>query len=59
MNADHINPLVKEWYTTGSIDLVRMRTLEAVQPQCPVCSNRQGAEMSRYSRIMKKVWGFE
>jgi hypothetical protein len=48
--ADHKLPLVKEHYETGEIDKVRMRSVDAVQPQCPTCSGRQGAELSRYSR---------
>ena len=27
---------------------------DAVQPECPNCSAREGAEMSRYSREMNK-----
>jgi RHS repeat-associated protein len=57
--ADHIDPLVKEYYRTGGIDLQRMRSLEAVQPQCPTCSARQGAELSRYSREMRGMLGLE
>lgn len=53
--ADHITPLVKEYYETGSVDLTFMRSLEAVQPQCPTCSARQGAELSRYSRQMREL----
>ncbi|MEI2732705.1 MAG: hypothetical protein V9G08_12035 [Dermatophilaceae bacterium] len=44
--ADHVDPLVKEYYRTGTIDMQRMRSLEAVQPQCPTCSARQGAPLS-------------
>ncbi|MCL5060922.1 MAG: hypothetical protein M1449_10845 [Candidatus Thermoplasmatota archaeon] len=57
--ADHKNPLVKEYYETGKIDTTRMRSVDAIQPQCPTCSARQGAEMSRYSRQMKKELGLE
>ncbi len=57
--ADHIDPLVKEYYRTGTIDLQRMRSLEAVQPQCPTCSARQGALMSRYSIEMRRLLGLE
>jgi RHS repeat-associated protein len=56
--ADHKEPLVKEYYRTGTIDLEKMKSLEAVQPQCPTCSAEQGAEMSRYSREKKKEHGF-
>ena len=57
--ADHRTPLVKEYYKTGTVDTTRMRSLDAVQPQCPTCSARQGAEMSRYSRQMRKELGLE
>jgi RHS repeat-associated protein len=57
--ADHKDPLVKEYYETGTIDTARMHSTEAVQPQCPTCSARQGAEMSRYSRQMKKDFGLD
>ena len=53
--ADHKTPLVKEHYQTGTIDKTRMKSLEAVQPQCPTCSAKQGAEMSKYSKEMKKI----
>jgi hypothetical protein len=57
--ADHITPLVMEWYETGGIDAEFMRSLEAVQPQCPACSAVQGAQMSQYSRIMGDLWEAE
>lgn len=57
--ADHKNPLVKEYYETGTIDTARMRSTDAVQPQCPTCSAKQGARMSHYSRQMKKDWGLD
>ena len=57
--ADHKYPLVKEYYETGEIDKVRMRSTEAIQPQCPTCSARQGAELSRYSKEMKKEYGLD
>ena len=52
--AGHKEPLVKEHYEKGSIDKDRMRSKDAVQPECPTCSNREGAEMSRYSREMRR-----
>lgn len=55
--ADHIKELVKEWYETGGIDKEKMRSLEAVQPRCPACSAKQGADMSRYSREQKAKLG--
>ena len=52
--ADHKEPLVKEYYRKGSIDEARMRNIGSIQPQCPTCSARQGAEMSRFSRQKKE-----
>jgi hypothetical protein len=56
--ADHKTPLVKEYYETGAIDTQKMRSVGAVQPHCPTCSAREGADMSRYSRQKKKEHGF-
>ena len=47
--ADHKTPLVVEYYTTGTIDKVKMKSIDAVQPQCPQCS-----AMSQYSKLKKK-----
>ena len=55
--AGHKEALVKEHYETGKIDKRRMRSTDAVQPECPTCSAREGADMSRYSREMKKELG--
>ncbi|MBB5649188.1 hypothetical protein [Pedobacter cryoconitis] len=57
MYADHKTPIVVEHYETGKIDKARMRAKESVQPQCPTCSSKQGAEMSRYSKAKKKENG--
>jgi RHS repeat-associated protein len=53
MNAGHREALVKEHYRTGTIDKTRMRSLGAVRSECPTCSNREGAALSRYSKAMK------
>jgi hypothetical protein len=55
MNADHIDPLVKEYYRNGTIDLQKMRSLNAVQPQCPTCSARQGGGLSQFSQRVNKL----
>jgi RHS repeat-associated protein len=55
--ADHKDPLVEEYYRSGTIDKTRMRDTDSVQPQCPTCSNKQGAKLSRYSRQQKKDRG--
>lgn len=52
--ADHKDPLVEEYYSTGKIDKEKKRKVESVQPQCETCSGRQGAEMSKFSREQKK-----
>jgi RHS repeat-associated protein len=53
--AGHKTALVQEHYQTGTIDKQKMRSLDAVRPECPTCSAREGAAMSRYSRMMKKA----
>jgi hypothetical protein len=55
--AGHKKALVEEYYETGTIDQQRMRSLDAVRPECPTCSAREGAEMSRYSRQKKDELG--
>jgi len=52
--AGHRISLVQEHYETGTIDRVRMRVIAAVDPECPTCSARQGAELSLYSRVMRR-----
>lgn len=52
--AGHKKALVEEYYETGEIDRTRMRSTDAVQSECPTCSAREGAEMSRYSREQRK-----
>jgi RHS repeat-associated protein len=51
--AGHKTALVQEHYETGKIDKQKMRSLNAVRPECPTCSAKEGAAMSRYSRKMK------
>lgn len=55
--ADHKTPLVKEYYETGTIDKAKMKSIDAVQPQCPTCSVKQGAEMRKYSMEKRKELG--
>jgi RHS repeat-associated protein len=57
--AGHKEALVKEHYETGTIDKQKMRSKDAVQAECPSCSAREGAEMSRYSRQKKKELDIE
>jgi hypothetical protein len=53
MFAGHKEALVKEYYRTGTIDKGRMRSLDAVRPECPTCSNREGSVLRLYSITMK------
>ncbi len=53
MYAGHKEALVREHYRTGTINKIRMRSIDAVRPECPTCSGREGAEMARYSKVMK------
>ena len=53
-NADHKKPLVEEYYETGQVDRKKMKSTNAVQPQCPTCSAKQGGRLSGYSKGKKK-----
>jgi RHS repeat-associated protein len=57
-NADHKEPLVKEYYRTGKIDKGNMHDPNSVQPQCQQCSNQQGGWLSNFSKQMKKLFGW-
>ena len=56
--AGHKKALVQEHYETGTIDKKKMRSLDAVRPECPTCSAKEGAAMSRYSRAKKEALEF-
>lgn len=56
--ADHKDPLVVQHYRTGSVDVQKQRSVDAVQPHCPACSNTQGGQLSVFSRLMKNYFGF-
>ena len=58
MNANHIDPLVVQYYRDGTIDTLQMRSLNAVNAQCPTCSAIQGANLSRFSRFMRSILGY-
>jgi hypothetical protein len=55
--AGHKEALVKEYYESGTIDKAKMRSLDSVRSECPRCSAKEGAEMSRYSREIKRELG--
>ena len=58
MRANHIEPLVQQYYRTGTIDTTQMRSPDAVNAQCPTCSARQGGFMANFSKVMKDLLGF-
>ncbi len=58
MYVNHIEPLVQEYYRTGTIDTDRMRSPDAVNAHCPTCSARQGGVMANFSKLMKALLGF-
>jgi hypothetical protein len=57
MYANHIEPLVQQYYRTGTIDTAQMQSLNAVNAQCPTCSARQGGFMANFSKFMKDLLG--
>jgi hypothetical protein len=59
MVAGHREALVREYYRTGTINEARMRSVRAIQPECPTCSAKEGAALSRYSRAKKKELGLD
>jgi hypothetical protein len=58
MVADHIIPFVTQWFGTFKINMTEANSLEAVQPQCPDCSNSQGGILSQLTRKAAQAWGF-
>ncbi len=57
MYVNHVEPLVKEYYRTGTIDTDRMRSPDAVNAHCPTCSAREGGVMANFSKYMKALLG--
>ncbi|MES2354411.1 MAG: hypothetical protein V4568_08395 [Pseudomonadota bacterium] len=56
--ADHIDPLVVEYYRTGSVNVAKQSSTSAVQPHCPACSASQGGQLSAFAKKMKTLLGF-
>ncbi len=56
--ANHIDPLVQQYYRDGKIDVEKMRSPESVNAHCPTCSASQGGQLSAYSKALKKLFGF-
>jgi RHS repeat-associated protein len=54
MYADHKTPLVVEQLKKGKIDRARMKSVDAVQSQCPTCSSRQGQYLKTWSQAQRK-----
>ena len=50
-NADHKDPLAVEHLSKGTIDKTKMRSVGAVQSQCKDCSNKQGGELRKVTRV--------
>jgi filamentous hemagglutinin len=59
MVANHINPLVVQYYTQGYLNPEEYTSLEAVGPQCPSCSAAQGGVLSNWSQQVNSLinWG--
>ena len=55
--ADHIEPLVVQYYKDGEVNISDQRKIEAVQPHCPSCSNTQGGQLGAFGKKMKKDLG--
>jgi hypothetical protein len=53
MNADHRRPLIQQ-HMMGGVDRDAMRRPDAVQPQCPTCSARQGGELGATARRIQR-----
>ncbi len=59
MVAGHKTALVVEHYETGTIDKARMRSITAIQPECPTCSAKEGGLMAQFSKAMKELFGLK
>ena len=57
MVADHIIPVVVEYYVYGHFDYVRMRSPQATQPQCERCSNLQSSIARKWSQAQAALLG--
>jgi hypothetical protein len=57
--ADHKEPLVQEYYRSGTIDQKNMKSIDAVQPQCPTCSAKQGGMLRGFSMEMRRAFGID
>lgn len=53
MHADHKEPLIRQHHHRG-VDVPGAKRLDAVQPQCPTCSARQGGTLRAERQRMQK-----
>jgi hypothetical protein len=56
--ADHIDPLVVQYYREGAVDVEAQSGLEAVQAHCPHHAAVQGGQLSAFARRMREILGF-
>lgn len=56
--ADHIDPLVVQYYRDGDVNVGQQSSVNAVQAHCPTCSASQGGQLSAFSKTMKQIFGF-
>jgi filamentous hemagglutinin len=56
--ADHIDPLVVQYYRDGAVNVQDQRSVDAVQPHCPTCSAIQGGQLGAFGKWMRQFFGF-
>jgi hypothetical protein len=56
--ADHIDPLVVQYYRDGAVDVPTQSSVDAVQPHCPTCSAVQGGQLGAFGKLMRNYFGF-
>lgn len=56
--ADHIDPLVVQYYRDGAVNVPAQSSENAVQPHCPKCSAIQGGQLGAFGKAMRKFFGF-
>lgn len=56
--ADHIDPLVAQYYREGAINAPAQSSVNAVQSHCPICSAIQGGQLGAFGKAMRKFFGF-
>ena len=56
--ADHIDPLVVQYYREGAVNVEQQSSVGAVQAHCPTCSAIQGGQLGAFAKSMLKFFGF-